>query len=223
MCATFSHSPGSLRLGSALSSDTEVQQNSPSSRTGQWEPSTKGNVGQVAFQAGHFCPYLTGSPCIACALNSPVSSAFILSTYLSPPLFIENPSTKKPNGTPPSLSPHLASVTTIKGLAVRVNCSQSPVKVGRVRVFGAKLQEQIHSLLHSSKTNRGFNFQTELFMLHRYLLLKEDFTSAKLFLRQFLELTLSAILFLVLSYNSKLHNESPNISNVMLRTRSKEW
>lgn len=24
---------------------------------------------------GHLCPYLTGSPCIACALNSPVSSA----------------------------------------------------------------------------------------------------------------------------------------------------
>lgn len=72
-CAVVSPSPGSPWLGSALSSDTEVQQNLPPGVTGPMgtPPPLKGNVGQVAFQAGHLCPYLTRSPCIADAFTSP--------------------------------------------------------------------------------------------------------------------------------------------------------
>lgn len=80
-----------------------------------------------------------------------------------------------------------------------------------MRDFGAKLQEQIHSLLYSSKTCRGFNFPNTT-VVHAYTLVNfKDFTSAKLVLLQVLELTLGAILFLVLSFKRELH-DSPNIS-----------
>lgn len=39
-----------------------------------------------------------------------------------------------------------------------------------MRDFGAKLQEQIHSLLYSSKTGRGFDFRNTT-AVHAYTLI----------------------------------------------------
>lgn len=97
----------------------------PPAGWGQWEPPTKETVSQVASEAGHLCPYLTGSPCIACALNSPVSSAFTLYEsnlsfffFLNLVLILFNPLSKKLSANPSSLclSPRL-----IHNVAVRVN------------------------------------------------------------------------------------------------------
>ncbi|KAI9519763.1 hypothetical protein NQZ68_025902 [Dissostichus eleginoides] len=72
MCATLSLLPCAARQAVLYPLIQRFSSILPAAGQGQWESSTKGKVGQVASQAGLLCPHRTGSPCIACALNSPV-------------------------------------------------------------------------------------------------------------------------------------------------------
>lgn len=72
MCAVISHSPWlpAVRHCSILwyrgSAKLSLKQNARA----HGSPFTKESMSQAASDAGHLCPYPTGSPCIACALNS---------------------------------------------------------------------------------------------------------------------------------------------------------
>lgn len=149
----------------------------------------KGNVGQVASQAGHLCPYLTGSPCIADALTSPlchlhshptVPTSAPLDFLFSSVFFLKTTQKKKKRLSTHSLfipPPSLADLacffrTSLEGLTV----SQSAVKVGRRRVFGAKLQKSSFTACfiprrkkNKKQTYRDFNFsKTQMpFMLNQ--------------------------------------------------------
>lgn len=107
----------------------------PAAGQGQWESSTKGKVGQVLSGRPSVSPPNRESmhslcPQLPCHLHSLTTKS---------QLFFKKNTLRSAN--PFSLSPR------IHNLAVRVD----PVKVERMRVFGAKLQEQIHSLLNSSR------------------------------------------------------------------------